>query len=669
MSRFRLGLISFVGLFNLAIGGLFVALGLWILLAGADAVAAIFQTRQHLGEAVAELPVNPQAAKTFDDYVKLASQGLSGLVLALASVVAGCSIVQGLPLVLVGAGVLLRQRWARVFALFFAVLALIEGTACLFGDRTTPLVVLSGGVLLAYGIITFVGLLGRPANDFFAGRDLASTSESAKPTGKRPIAVAAGVLLLIGGAVGLAGWYLSRPGAGPIAQGPGGGKDQPKPPDVVDDKPIPPDTSGKRYQQQVAALSEAVRLGQTDRVLELTKDGKGVNNLDDKRESPLMWAVDAGQVHLPTILIRQGAQYSVRDKDGNDLLLYAAARGKLKWLADAIPRKVGNSVSARELQLSNEDRGDRWCDILVDNVNNKGMTAAMLAAANGHREELEWIVTAMWIANGPRWQSWALRKDRHGKTALDHAKAGKHADCVKYLEALEAGETPLMLAATRNDGSGVLLFDQFTESGTSGRLTEIAVTDKQQRTALHYAAQSGDTKTITRLLKGAMIGFNHPRDGAFINWFRIVTARDDRGWTAADYAEQGSHADAAAMLKQFVPQNFATLSGTYNQTVLELACLDGDVALVKDLLNAGCPRLRPADAYKSGLHTPLMIAADRGYTEVARALLDPVGFEKGQREEFLNMRRSDGKSALDLAVAANQKPVAVFLRQSGAKEK
>src|SRR5262249_6255039 len=87
--------------------------------------------------------------------------------LATAGVVGGCAIVEGLPLVLVGVGLLLRRNWARVFALVFAVLFWLQGVALVISPPSTLLLVL-GVVLVAHSVLSFVALLGRSGSRAFA---------------------------------------------------------------------------------------------------------------------------------------------------------------------------------------------------------------------------------------------------------------------------------------------------------------------------------------------------------------------------------------------------------------------------------------------------------------------------------------------------------------------
>ncbi len=390
ISGFRLGLIYFVGLVNLAIGGLYVAFGLWILLAGANAVAALFQARDAAGQVAAQVPANAEGVKTFNDLLNLASQGLSGVILALASIIAGCSIAQGLPLVLVGAGVLLRQRWARVFALFFAALALLEGVACLASKDATPLVLLAGAVLVAYGVVSFVGLLGRRASNFFAGRDRAAVPDG-HATG-HPVAWAAGVLVLVATGVAIGAWFVNRPvpPAQPLAKAPDG--KQPQPVQVDPNDPA---------REKVAARVKAIETGDTDAIDRIWRPAS-----DDAKAD----------------LLRR------RDQDGKSLLMHAAAKG------DPTPvMLLQQTIRQRSLngQVAVTDKRQR--------------TALHYAAEGGHVETLQKLldmVSLGWLscqpdpanANAVHRFRCVRQRDAEGKTALDLAQDKRHKDAAELLK-------------------------------------------------------------------------------------------------------------------------------------------------------------------------------------------------------------------------------------------
>src|SRR5205814_923819 len=98
----RSHLITAVGVANLVFGGLFVTFGAYCLLAGGDAVATLFQAKDDVAKAGAQAGISVPAdhAQQIGDLADLGAKRLSGVILAMVVVVAGCSMLQGAPLLL-----------------------------------------------------------------------------------------------------------------------------------------------------------------------------------------------------------------------------------------------------------------------------------------------------------------------------------------------------------------------------------------------------------------------------------------------------------------------------------------------------------------------------------------------------------------------------------------
>lgn len=167
VSPFRMLLIHLTANLNLILGGLALAFGVYILVAGADAMATVMQAGDAGADALGKVAPGDDAKKA-GDILALASKGVGAIFVAMASIVAGCAIVQGLPLVLVGLGILFRQGWARVFGILFGLLGLLQGLACLGGSGGTRGVLISGAVFTAYGLLSLIALIGGGAAIYFS---------------------------------------------------------------------------------------------------------------------------------------------------------------------------------------------------------------------------------------------------------------------------------------------------------------------------------------------------------------------------------------------------------------------------------------------------------------------------------------------------------------------
>lgn len=87
-------LITSVGAIDVLIGLAFIGFGVYALIAGADALASLFDLQRGVDQVVGNRPA-ADAGNVF-------SKWLSGIILVMVGIVAGCSIAQGLPALLVG---------------------------------------------------------------------------------------------------------------------------------------------------------------------------------------------------------------------------------------------------------------------------------------------------------------------------------------------------------------------------------------------------------------------------------------------------------------------------------------------------------------------------------------------------------------------------------------
>jgi len=192
-------LVTSVGWAHLAHGLVFVALGAWCLISGTDLVLKSLNAGQELGKFADEAGGQGKDVAAGADML---GKGFAGLFAALVGVAAGCLIANGLPLCLVGAGVINRWGWARVVALLLGLLSGVQGLGLLAGSASPPNIRIIGAVLTAFAVLTWVGLLTARARDEFSGMkfDPAPGGEM----GYSPGMVAVGLLLVavpVGGVI------------------------------------------------------------------------------------------------------------------------------------------------------------------------------------------------------------------------------------------------------------------------------------------------------------------------------------------------------------------------------------------------------------------------------------------------------------------------------------
>src|SRR4051812_33004732 len=115
-------LITAAGAAHVVYGLVFVGLAVWVLVAGADAVSKTLLAGEELKKVGEGAPgLNKEQAKQAEAGIDVAGKGIAGVFAAMAGVAAGCLIIQGLPLCLVGLGVIYRKNWARILAFVLAV--------------------------------------------------------------------------------------------------------------------------------------------------------------------------------------------------------------------------------------------------------------------------------------------------------------------------------------------------------------------------------------------------------------------------------------------------------------------------------------------------------------------------------------------------------------------
>ncbi len=317
-------LVLAVALANLIFGGLCLALGVYVLWAGSDAVASLMHLKREAGA----LSGDPQARQA----VHVFTGGMSALILAAAGVLGGCSIAQGLPQVLVGVGLLLRHTWARVFGLLFAVLFGLEGVGLLLGPPSPSALVL-GLVFIAYAILSFVGLLGRWTDEPGSPETsvIMPTSQTPAPAGSRVALAVLSVALVLSilATVTLALRPVSFAFVAPAGATPG--------PDgkiAWQVRPVQwlsaswPDTRAA-YRENVARFHEAAARGQLSRVLEMFQLGASADDKDDKGQTALMHAAEKGHTSIVVLLLAAGAWVNEKDEQGQTALMRAAENGHL----------------------------------------------------------------------------------------------------------------------------------------------------------------------------------------------------------------------------------------------------------------------------------------------------------------------------------------------------
>jgi serine/threonine-protein phosphatase 6 regulatory ankyrin repeat subunit B len=371
------------------------------------------------------------------------------------------------------------------------------------------------------------------------------------------------------------------------------------------------------------ALCDSVREGDMAAILAaLDAGGVDVNAKDSNGNAPVHLAVKLSRQEVLELLLARGADVDAVTRDRRTPLLLAARLGNLsvlKLLLDrgADPRAADeNGLTA--LHLAAYNGFPRVVEHLLslagkvdpDQIDTRHNTPLHMAASAGHDDVIRILLqagadpharnrksqTPYDVASERRFASSASLlattwhtlldavdaaklaqlldggydvnlKDSDGNHSLHYAVELGDAAIVELLIAKGAGielknksaQTPLVLAARMAAPAAV--FDALLKAGAS-----VAATDRQDRTALHFAASRGDPAVVARLIEaGAAVNARDDTGqvplhaaghaGSVETVRRLLDAGADpsvqsmRGRTALDVAVARKHAECATVLR------------------------------------------------------------------------------------------------------------------------
>lgn len=276
------------------------------------------------------------------------------------------------------------------------------------------------------------------------------------------------------------------------------------------------------------------------------------------------------------------------DSNGTTALMVAAERG---------------NTEAVELLVAKERR-------LLDN---NGRTALMYASVGGHLPVVELLL-----------QHEKGIKDKDGHTALTLALDNNHLDIVRLLLKHEkdvARWSPLICAAatgnleaaknylgtrTKRDSCGNTAVLIAAKVGDENMVELIDPTDNSGITALMRAAASGETQLVK-----ALVPIQAKRQTSALRYHEVgaKSCKFNSGSTALMFAARFGQEEAARILVG----SELNMTDNWHTTALMHASVDGRSCVVPLLLQeAG---MQSSDGY-----TALMIASERGHSEVAALL-------------------------------------------------
>jgi len=397
---------------------------------------------------------------------------------------------------------------------------------------------------------------------------------------------------------------------------------------------------------KISAFCSAARKNNVE-VLKKLVDEVGVNTPFERGYTAVHYACGAGSMEALFFLLSRGGNLDQSPVDlttrtPRSLLNQANTKILIDYFTAQATLREGGEKKNTEDQKTIKDREDyshaakkREEDNLPLNMNNKlleaarygdikriedlleqganikfkdenGTTALLLAATNGHRVAVNFLLS-------PRGGATFTEQNNAGWTALLLAARYGYTEMVKFLlspqwgvsilDRNNDGNTALLLAATNGDTAMV----EFLLSPYGGA----SITEKNNigRTALLMAVSNYRTETVQFLLS--------PRGRA------NPTERDNDGFTALLLAAAKGSRETVEFLLSPHGRASITERTPKGDTALLLAALYGQTAMVEFLLN---PRRGATITEKNNDgYTALLMAASNGHTETIQFLLSPRG--------------------------------------------
>ncbi|MDP1570578.1 MAG: ankyrin repeat domain-containing protein [Vicinamibacterales bacterium] len=330
----------------------------------------------------------------------------------------------------------------------------------------------------------------------------------------------------------------------------------------------------------LSPLIEAIRSGDVEGVRALVASGTDVNAAEGDGATALHWAAYENDEALVETLLAAGARVAAANDLGITPLHLASANGHLAIVSRLLAR--GAAVEA---------------------ASEAGVTPLMEAARSGNAD----VVRAL-LARGANPNT---RESARQQTALMWAAGRRHHEAVTAL--VEGGADVDARTSVR---TLTVMLDRGPRRTVKTSMQDAHPLGTGGGTALHFAAQSGDTPSARTLLAA----------GAGVN----VAAADGR--TPLVLAAFSGHGEIARALIEAGADVHADAAG---YTALHAATLRGDLATVRALLargaspNARLTRGSPVRRFGSQWAfttpmtggTPLLVAATYLEVEILTALL------------------------------------------------
>ncbi|XP_071108956.1 ankyrin repeat domain-containing protein 50-like [Haliotis cracherodii] len=313
----------------------------------------------------------------------------------------------------------------------------------------------------------------------------------------------------------------------------------------------------------------------------LSQDMVNINGRVWCGRTPVMLAAENGHRVVVELLVNEGADVTLLDKKGDNLLHLACQGGNVEVVKFVLSLGM-LSINSRGL---------------------KKMTPVMTAADKGHKEVVELLVSK---------GADVSLLDKGHDTLLHLACRGGNVEVVKFVLSLGMLSinsrgwkkmTPVMTAADKGHKEVVELL--------VSKGADVSLLDKGHGTLLHLACRGGNVEVVKLVLSLDMVSIN------------------SRGWqemTPVMTAADKGHKEVVELLVSKGAD--VSLLDKGHDTLLHLACRGGNVEVVKFVLSLDMVSINSRGWQEM---TPVMLAADKGHKEVVELLVS-----KGADVSLLN---------------------------------
>ena len=433
----------------------------------------------------------------------------------------------------------------------------------------------------------------------------------------------------------------------------------------------------------VTSLLAALDKGHVKVAKLLLQHGADANARDGQHRTPLHIAAKYGDTEVIQSLIDHGADTNAKDFDqsidskdslGSTPLHMAAENGHYDIASLLINKGADLDVQEKKLRTPIHLAADRGmlkvaeilleCGAEVDARDEMDQTPLHFAAQQGHLEVVRLLLEH---------HADVLALNREGNTFLDVAWASGHEEIVDVNARYEGGQTALHIAAQHGDTKLIswLIHHKLDPIHSN-------VEDEDQETPLFPASRNGKLDaTHLLLVEGAKV--NHrdwqkmtPLHGAsenghdavaqlLLKYNAEVNAKHKNAWTPLHLASRAGQRNVAEVLLD--KNAVVNAMNDSNWTPLHMASQEGHLDVVDLLLNNGAD----VNIQNEDGETALHLAAFYGHLEVAQVLLDhdPNSNtqikDKNEMPRTLKLKSKGGKTPRELALGRGYDKLAQIL--------